>query len=232
MSTTSATGASLRHERAGIDVALRDETVHRRRDHRVRQIDAQLVEACLRLVGLRAREIELRERGLIARLVVVQGLLRQQLTLEQAARAFDVGLGQLKVGFPLTNRRERDFLRRFGLLDLLDDLEVLDLGEALTAVHAIAEPDRELLQTVRRSEARPTTVASPMRLPTTVISCRKGRPVRLGQFDGQRAASAATPEAPAGKTPTARNPPPPRRPPPSPPPGERRLIEALRDVPR
>ena len=49
MSTTSATGRLLRHECAGIDVRLGDEAVHGRRDHRVRQVDAQLVEPRLRL---------------------------------------------------------------------------------------------------------------------------------------------------------------------------------------
>ena len=47
------------------------------------------------MCGLGAGEIELRERRLVARFVVIECLLRQQLTLEQAARAFDVGLGQL-----------------------------------------------------------------------------------------------------------------------------------------
>jgi hypothetical protein len=51
----------------------------------------------------------------------------------------------------LTNRRCGNLLRGFRLLDLLDDLEVLDLGHALTARHAIAEADEYVLQTSRRA---------------------------------------------------------------------------------
>ncbi len=59
------------------------------------------------MCGLRAREIELGQGGLVAGFVVVERLLRQQLPLEQATRPFDVGLGELQVGFALANGRER-----------------------------------------------------------------------------------------------------------------------------
>ena len=51
------------------------------------------------------REIELRERRLVARLGVVVGLLRQQLALEQALVALEVGLRQLQVRLALPDRR-------------------------------------------------------------------------------------------------------------------------------
>ena len=112
----------------------------------LREVDAQLVEARLRLRALRAREIELRDRRLIARLVVVERLLGQQLPLEEVARALDVGLRQLQIRFALADRGRDTSCAGFGLLDLFDDLEVLDLGDALAAGHAIAEPHGDVLQ--------------------------------------------------------------------------------------
>ena len=53
------------------------------------------------------REIELRRRRLIARVGVVEGLLRNQLALEEVARAIEVGLRQPQVGFALADRRRR-----------------------------------------------------------------------------------------------------------------------------
>src|SRR4030095_13115452 len=98
---------------------------------------------------LRAGEIELRNRGLISGLVVVERLLRQQLPLIEAARAFAAGFRQLQVRFPLTDGRGRYILRRVGLLDLLDDLEVLDLGEPLSHSHAIAQANEDVLEPAR-----------------------------------------------------------------------------------
>ena len=102
----------------------------------------------------------------------------------------------------MANRRKRDFLRRFGLLDLLDDLEVFDLGQALTAIHSIAEADGQLLQ--------------PSRGPRHNRDCRvanevaddgdfsgKGSLVDLGQFHRQRAAPTAAAKASTAAEPTA-----------------------------
>ena len=47
------------------------------------EVDLQLVEPRLGLCDLRLREIELRQRRLIPRVGVVEGLPRQQLALEQ-----------------------------------------------------------------------------------------------------------------------------------------------------
>ena len=90
-------------ECAGIGRAPRDEAIDRRRDDRVLEGDAQLVEPRLRLGVLRARQVERRLRGLILRLGVVERLLRQQLPLEQVARALDVGLREIQVGFTLAD---------------------------------------------------------------------------------------------------------------------------------
>ena len=84
----------LRHEGAGIDRAARDVAGDGGTDDGVAEVDAQLVEAGLRLEALGAREVDRRLRRLVARLVVVERLLRQQLPLEQVARAFGVGLRQ------------------------------------------------------------------------------------------------------------------------------------------
>ena len=153
--------------------------------------------------ALRAREIERRDRRLVARLVVVERLLRQQLALEQAARPLDVGLRQLQVGFALANRRLRHLLSGFGLLDLLLDVEVFDLGDALTAADAVAELHVDRLEAAGGVAAPPTTVASPIRLPTTVISRLDRGPCGLRELDRQRrpselaAAEAATAAATA-----------------------------------
>ena len=53
------------------------------------------------------RQIELRQRRLMARIDVVERLLREQLALEEAARAIEVVLRELQVGFALTDRRLR-----------------------------------------------------------------------------------------------------------------------------
>ena len=93
----------------------------------------------LRLSHLRLREVELRDRRLISRVGIVEGLAWQQIALEQAARAFEVVLRQLQVRLPLADRRLRDVIGRFGLIDLFDDLAVFDLRDRLSAPHRIAE---------------------------------------------------------------------------------------------
>jgi hypothetical protein len=88
---------------------------------------------------------------------------------ETDSRALHVRQRQLQIGLALTDRGGGDFLRGFLLLHLLDDLEVFDLGNALTAGHAIAEPDEYILQT-SCGPRRDRHLASPIRLPTTLIS--------------------------------------------------------------
>ena len=140
MSTTSTTGTFCDTNAPGSTVRFEHEAVHRRDDDGVAEIDAELVEARLRLRALRPRQVDRRDGRLVPRLVVVERLLGQQLPFEEVARALGVGLRQLQVGFALADGRFRHLLRGFRLLDLLLDLEVLDLGEPLAAGHAIAEP--------------------------------------------------------------------------------------------
>ncbi len=108
--------------------------------------DLQLVESRLGLFELRAREIELSDRGLMPRVDVIEGLLREQLTLEEAARAVEVVLRELEVGFALTNRRLRDLVGRFSAANLFANLAVFNPGDHLTLAHRIAELDVHDLQ--------------------------------------------------------------------------------------
>ena len=146
MSTTEMNDGVGRDPGAGVEHPAADEPADRRGDERVRQIDLQLVEPrpCLR--ELRLGEIELRGRRLVPRVGVVEGLLRDQLPFEEIARPVEVGLGQPEVGFALPDGRRRDLVRRFGLLDLFEQLAVLDLGEALAATDPIAQPDGHRLE--------------------------------------------------------------------------------------
>ena len=68
-----------------------------------------------------------------ARLGVVERLARQQLAVEQALRAIEVDVGELEVGLALADGGLGHLVRRLGLLDLLDDFLVLDLGQQLAA---------------------------------------------------------------------------------------------------
>ena len=126
---------------AGIEKTLRDEAVDRRQDGRVRQIDLQFFEPCLRLLELRLREIDLRDRCLVTRLGVVVGLLGQQLPIEQALVPLQVRLGQVQVRLTLPDRGLGHSIRRFGLPNLLLDLSILDLRDDLSVTDLIAELD-------------------------------------------------------------------------------------------
>ena len=116
---------------------------------------------------LRLGQIELRLRGLVARVGVVEGLLREQLALEEAARALEVGLRQPEVGLALPDGRLRHVVGRFGLLDLLEHLAVFDLGERLAAAHLIAQLHADRLAAAPAPSGTASTVAAPIRLPTT-----------------------------------------------------------------
>ena len=85
-------------------------------------------------------------RRLMPRVDVIERLLRQQLTLEQAARAVEAGLRQLEVRLPLANRRLRDLIGRLGPADLLAEFAVLDTGDDLAFPHRIAQLDVHHLQ--------------------------------------------------------------------------------------
>ncbi len=146
ISTTEATGAFVLANAPGIEVALADEAVDGRDDLRVRQGDFQFVEPGLGLFELGARQVELRDRRLVARVDVVEGLLRQQLPLVETARALEVVLRQLEIRFALANRRLRDLIRRLGAADLLADLAVLDARDDLPLPDRIAELDVHDLQ--------------------------------------------------------------------------------------
>jgi hypothetical protein len=122
-----------------ISTTLADKPADGRRDDRVRQVDFQFVEPRLGLRELCARQIELRDRRLVARIGVVEGLLGNELPLVQVARAIEVRLGQTQVGFTLTDGGLRDVVGCHRLLDLLLQFAVLDLGNGLPAGHAIAE---------------------------------------------------------------------------------------------
>ena len=84
------------------------------------------------------REVELRDRRLMPRVDVVERLLRQQLAIEEAARAVEVVLRQLEVRFALANRRLRDLIGGLRPPHLLADFAVLDAGDDL----ALRAPNR------------------------------------------------------------------------------------------
>ena len=70
---------------------------------------------------------------------VVVRLLRQQLAIEQALVAIEIGLRQLQVRLALTDRRLGHLIGGLGLPDLLLNLAVLDFGDHLAAPHRIAQ---------------------------------------------------------------------------------------------
>ncbi len=134
-------------KRAGIEVALADEAVDRRHDLRVRQADLQLVESGLGLFELRLGKVELRDGRLMPRVDVIERLLRQQLAIEEAARAVEAALRQLQVRLALANRRLRDLIGGLRAADLLADFAVLDASDDLSLPHGIAELHAHDLQT-------------------------------------------------------------------------------------
>jgi hypothetical protein len=83
---------------------------------------------------------------LVPRIRVVEGLFRQELTLEQAPVPIEIGLRQLQIRFPLPDRCRRHRERRLRLSDLFLNLPILDLGDHLTAPHGVAELDVDGLQ--------------------------------------------------------------------------------------
>src|SRR5262245_41073628 len=126
------------------------------------------------------------------RLVVVQRLLREQLPLEEAAVAIEVGLREREIGFARTNGRSGNFLRRLLLLDLLDELEILNLGAALALADLIARPVADVLKATRgtrrdRNGAFTNQVANDRQLGRDACAfCNGG-------FDGHRPTAAAAP---------------------------------------
>ena len=139
-------GLVRRHERAGVDHPSRDEPVDRGADQRVGQRDAELLEPGLCLYELRPGQVELGVVGLIARLRILERLLRQQLAVEQVAGSLDVGFRELEVRLALPDRRTGDLECRLGLLHLLTNLTILDSGDLLATRDAVAKPYKHFLE--------------------------------------------------------------------------------------
>ena len=123
-------------------------------------------------VALRAREIERRDAPTGSATSLSSSVcLRQQLPLEQVARALGVGLrqlaGRLRAG-GWSPRRPRCAASACLTCSWISKSSIL----AMRWPRLTRSPSRTvtLLEPARRARRRPTTVASPIRLPTTVIS--------------------------------------------------------------
>jgi hypothetical protein len=77
---------------------------------------------------------------------IIEGLLRQELTLVQASRSIQVGLGQLEIGLALPDRGLRHLIRRLRLPDLFPNLAVFDARDDLPATNRIGQLDGHRLQ--------------------------------------------------------------------------------------
>jgi hypothetical protein len=183
----------LANRRARINQPPGDEPIHRRGDDRVAEIDLQLVESRFRLLRLRACQIQLRLRRLVTRLGVVQHLLGDELSFEEALRAIEVRLRKPEIRIPLPDRGLRDFLCGLLLLDLLDEFEVFDLGNTLTARHPISEADRHIFQSSGRARCHGHCAIADQIADNGEFGGDR-RAFRGGHFDSHRptAASAAT----------------------------------------
>ena len=137
--------------------------------------------------ALRPREIDRRHRRLVARLVVVERLLRQQLPLDTGcATARRWSAASLQIGLALADGRLRDLLGRLGLLDLFLDLEVLDLGDALAAAHAIAEAHVDVLEPARGARRHRHGGLADQVADDGDLRLRSRRALALREFHGQR----------------------------------------------
>ena len=203
MSTTSTTGHVLRDERTRIDGALGDHAVERRRDDRVLERDAQLVEPGLRLSGSgRAPDRPARARRRSATRCRRASACGSSCRSNRLRDRSSVGLGELQLGFALADRRDRDLLCGLGLLDLLEQLVVFELGDA-SGRGSRGRRGGHVTSCSRPAARGDTeTVASPIRLPTTV-NCSADR------LDGSTCPSSTV----SGALGRRSCPPPPRRPP-------------------
>ncbi len=133
-------------KRAGVEVTLADEAVDRGHDLRVGEGDLQLLEPGLGGFELGLGELELRHGRLLPRVDVVEGLLRQQLPLVEAAGTIEIVLRQLEVRLALANGGLRDRVGGFRAANLLADFAVLDAGDDLSLPDRVAELDVDDLQ--------------------------------------------------------------------------------------
>ena len=151
-------------KRAGVEVTLADEAVDRGHDLRVGEGDLQLLEPGLGGFELGLGELELRHGRLLPCVDVVEGLLRQQLPLVEAAGTIEVVLRQLEIRLALANGGLRHRVGGFRPADLLADFAVLDAGDDLSLPDRVAELDVDDLQPAVRARddldrRRPNQVA-------------------------------------------------------------------------
>ena len=139
MSTSDTITVFVPGEAAGIEIALADHAVHRRDEHRVGEVDLQLVETRLRRGELGLRDGDLRHRGVVARLGVLERLLRDEPALEARLRALERACRDVLVVLARDDRGAVDLDVGLRLVDLLAKLAVFDLGDLLAACHAIAK---------------------------------------------------------------------------------------------
>ncbi len=154
--------------------------------------DLELVEAGLRLVELRPREVELSLSRLMPGVGVVERLAGEELPLEQAARPIEVGLRELEVGLALADGGAGDVEGGLGLPHLLGDLARLDPGQDAALGDAVADADGDLFEPAvhlarhvhrrltfevadDRDEVRHHARASPCRAPRPGSGGRRGR---------------------------------------------------------
>ena len=156
---------------------------------------------------LRLREIELRLRGLIPRVGIVERLAGQQVALEQAARALEIVLRELQVGLALPDRRLRHVVGRFGLLDLLDDFAVFDLRDRLAEPDGIAQLHVHRVETAlaagHRVDRRRADQVADDRHGVDHVLARHRRELDGHRRPSRTAATAAAAEAAAAESATA-----------------------------
>ena len=220
MSTTSTTGAFCETNAPGIDRAARDEAVDRRRDDGVGEVDAQLVEARLRL------RASARAPDRAARPPTGSALRCRRASAWAAAGA--------RTGCASARRWSSASCRSASRWRIVASDTSCAASACLTCSRIskssilamrwprfTRSPSRTLMSCSRPAVRGATaTVASPIRLPTTVISSAIDARVHLRELDRHRpasAAAAATKATAAGESAAAATaqppPPPPRRPP-------------------
>ena len=171
MSTTSTHRRVLRHEGAGIDRArATTKPVTGETDDGVAEVDAQLVEARLRLRG------SARARGRAAPPPTGSAPRCRRASASAAAAA--------RTGCASARRWSRASFRSASRWRMVASetccaasacltcswmLEVLDLGDPLAAGDAVAEAHGDTSRARPAARGATATVASPIRLPTTVI---------------------------------------------------------------
>ena len=139
------------------------------------EVDLQLVEPRLRLRVLRLRQVELRRRGLIARVGVVEGLLRNQLALEQVRERSRLVCASLRSASRW----------RIVAAETSNDASACLTCSRSSRSSTLASRCPRVTRSPSRTEtvsSRPltlgtaSTVAAPIRLPTTVdaaATCRR-----------------------------------------------------------